>query len=472
MEVDGGVQFLRLGQDRPVPLVVEVDVAIVAVRLPADQPQLLDRALQLLHGGVHVADGEGGVPAVAIWVSGDGGCQRVVRFPGQRDALGRLETLDAGRRERDHRDIDAGLVHQLANGSAELEQLVDDHISVRLAAAWEVEETAVLAHRVVPELRVPFIRVERVHPALRGEVGLEVDSLHCTAPKVTSSCSSNRYRPPRISTPRPGDLSGSILSPRYPARYTRSTITHRAPCWRPGMGRRTGSATMADSWAIYEALLEGIPEGIRIRSCLLGRSWCVVESEGSGLAMNYRGGIGEGDIRPPYVGRTVAEVAALMKSWSLPDASLGVAALNSVYNSPVRVASWLNKPVEAVKSDTAFDSLLDAMTGKNVAVVGHFPGMQAVAERCRLTVLERNPQEGDLPDFAAEYVLPEQDFVFITGTALTNKTLPRLLALSIAGDDSAARPQRPPHSCVVRLGRRHPGGHRGARPGGGMERLP
>jgi uncharacterized protein (DUF4213/DUF364 family) len=35
-----------------------------------------------------------------------------------------------------------------------------------------------------------------------------------------------------------------------------------------------------------------------------------------------------------------------------------------------------------------------------------------------------------LPDPACEYVLPEQDFVFITATTLTNKTMPRLLQLS------------------------------------------
>ena len=102
-----------------------------------------------------------------------------------------------------------------------------------------------------------------------------------------------------------------------------------------------------------------------------------------------------------------------------------MAALNSVYNAPERVAGWLNKPLDAVRSETAFDELLEAMVGKKVAVIGHFPGLQKVADRCQLSILERAPQEGDLPDFAAEYVLPEQDFVFVTGTTLTNKTLPR-----------------------------------------------
>jgi hypothetical protein len=187
---------------------------------------------------------------------------------------------------------------------------------------------------------------------------------------------------------------------------------------------------VTDRWAIYDELLAGIPGDARITASLIGRNWCVVESEGTGLALNYRGSLGQGGIRAPYKGRPVAEVASLVKTWSFPDAALGVAALNSVHNSPQRVAGWLNKPLESVKSEAAFDQLLENVVGKNVAVVGHFPGMQKMTERCDLTVLERDPQEGDLPDSAAEYVLPSQDFVFITGTTLTNKTLPRLLELA------------------------------------------
>jgi uncharacterized protein len=62
-------------------------------------------------------------------------------------------------------------------------------------------------------------------------------------------------------------------------------------------------------------------------------------------------------------------------------------------------------------------------------VIGHFPGLEPLAEAADLTILERNPQQGDLPDFACEYVLPLQDYVLITGTTITNKTLPRLLQI-------------------------------------------
>jgi uncharacterized protein (DUF4213/DUF364 family) len=123
-------------------------------------------------------------------------------------------------------------------------------------------------------------------------------------------------------------------------------------------------------------------------------------------------------------------MAGLITSWDLHEASLGTAAVNSVHNARERVQSWLNRPLENLHGAGAMSEMLAEIGGKRVAVVGHFPDLERVAERCTLTVLERNPQEGDLPDFAAEYVLPGQDYVFITGLTVTNKTLPRLLQLA------------------------------------------
>jgi uncharacterized protein (DUF4213/DUF364 family) len=46
-----------------------------------------------------------------------------------------------------------------------------------------------------------------------------------------------------------------------------------------------------------------------------------------------------------------------------------------------------------------------------------------------MDILERVPEEGDLPDTAAEYVLPEAEVIFVTGTSIINKTFPRLMEL-------------------------------------------
>src|SRR5215475_679708 len=61
---------------------------------------------------------------------------------------------------------------------------------------------------------------------------------------------------------------------------------------------------------------------------------------------------------------------------------------------------------------------------------GRYPGMERFCGDFELAVLERLPGEGDLPDPACEYVLPRSDWVFITASAIPNKTFPRLAELS------------------------------------------
>jgi len=78
-----------------------------------------------------------------------------------------------------------------------------------------------------------------------------------------------------------------------------------------------------------------------------------------------------------------------------------------------------------------FSTLLPEVSGKKVALIGHFRGVdQLYRGRCELTIFEREPREGDLPDAAEEYLLPEMELVIITGMTLTNKTLPRILQLT------------------------------------------
>lgn len=149
-----------------------------------------------------------------------------------------------------------------------------------------------------------------------------------------------------------------------------------------------------------------------------------------GLAMTFRASAHDEMPLSPLRDRPLGELATQVKSWNLYRASLGMAAISAFYNAPERVQSWVATPLHDLRSSGAFESMLDEIAGKKVAVIGHFPGLEAARDRSDLVILERDPQAGDLPDFAAEYVLPNQDFVFITGAALTNKTLPRLLALS------------------------------------------
>jgi len=71
---------------------------------------------------------------------------------------------------------------------------------------------------------------------------------------------------------------------------------------------------------------------------------------------------------------------------------------------------------------------LKLAANKNVVVVGHFPFVSALRSHFEsLTVLEKNPQEGDLKSEYAPEVLPKADLVIITATTLTNGTLGEIL---------------------------------------------
>ena len=188
---------------------------------------------------------------------------------------------------------------------------------------------------------------------------------------------------------------------------------------------------MNNPWEIYDRLIDTIQPAAKATNCLVSQ-WTVVdcEEEGMGLAMTFRGTAHDDSPLSGLAGRPLRELAANLKSWDLRIASVGMAAVNAYLNAPDRVQSWVGRPLQDLPSSGVFVSTLDEIAGKKVAVIGHFPGLEAAQSRCDLAILERNPSEGDLPDFAAEYVLPDRDYVFITGTALTNKTLPRLLELS------------------------------------------
>ena len=224
---------------------------------------------------------------------------------------------------------------------------------------------------------------------------------------------------------------------------------------------------------LYQRLIDGIPEGIGVKSWGMGRRWSYVESvRGTGVAMTVGGGRGMDKRgaslggRPALANSTELKVlAAFALSWCFEEASIGVAALNAWYNNadnnPALNASLLANPSgpgagggEDSRHDNGtaqsssgpgagsgedtghyrqsdiLESEIQAFAGRKVAVIGHFPLLDELAAKCQLSVLERNPSGSDFPDSACEYILPEQDLVLITGTALTNKTMPRLLELS------------------------------------------
>lgn len=183
-------------------------------------------------------------------------------------------------------------------------------------------------------------------------------------------------------------------------------------------------------WDLYDALIEAVPASATAEHCICGINWFAVRSLGVGISMSQGQGTPSMPRAGQYAGMALRDLAALSKSWNFHEASLGVAALNSALNGPATVAKAFARPIESMESNNCFHHLREDFRGKKVTVVGHFRDLDPLREICEMTILERNPQPGDTPDPACEYVLPGQDIVVITAVTLINKTLPRLLQLA------------------------------------------
>jgi uncharacterized protein (DUF4213/DUF364 family) len=122
--------------------------------------------------------------------------------------------------------------------------------------------------------------------------------------------------------------------------------------------------------------------------------------------------------------RSAMELAELARSYSLLEASIGLAAINALLDVDEDACVELN----------AEQVILEQGTGKGVVVVGHFPFIPRVHEAARkLWVLEKRPGEGDLPAEAASEIIPQADVVAITGTSLINHTFEELMGLCRPG---------------------------------------
>ena len=120
-------------------------------------------------------------------------------------------------------------------------------------------------------------------------------------------------------------------------------------------------------------------------------------------------------------GLSVLELAQYARSDNVLEASIGMAAINSLIDID---------EAGSVK-ENALDVLVRKGRGKNIAIVGRFPWIPKLRTiASTLWIIEQSPREGELPAGAVEEVLPQADVVGLTGTSFINHTVDRLLALS------------------------------------------
>lgn len=175
---------------------------------------------------------------------------------------------------------------------------------------------------------------------------------------------------------------------------------------------------------IYAQLRSLIPrQEYPIRSLVIGCYWILVCSHYAGLASCLREDDAHSHSRIRDAGslhkKSANEIAEWIASDNLLEASLGMAALNSLLEVDENQAVELN----------AAEVIARHSRGKNLAIVGHFPfveRMAAIARNC--WVIEQRPTGTDHPAEAAPDLLPQAHVIAITGTALINHTMHDLLS--------------------------------------------
>jgi len=176
---------------------------------------------------------------------------------------------------------------------------------------------------------------------------------------------------------------------------------------------------------ILDDLLNSLDLDAPVRTVLVGAHWTVVCSRRCGLASTTFGSGPHGHDRVLDAGRlhlkTAGELAELARSQNPLEASIGVAAINSLLEVDESRAVEMN----------AAEVLVEQGKGKKVALVGHFPfipRLRQVADE--LWVIEQRPIQGEYPPDAAAELLSRADVVALTGSALINHTLDGLLSSS------------------------------------------
>jgi uncharacterized protein (DUF4213/DUF364 family) len=168
-----------------------------------------------------------------------------------------------------------------------------------------------------------------------------------------------------------------------------------------------------------------------IKDCRVGISWTGVWGKYCGMSKTYGVPFVHGNYTRDlgYVhDKTTRELAEYSRSWNLVEASLGVAAINSMI-----------KP-QGKKNINALDIIMEMGKNKNITMVGKFPKIDEIREISKnLWILEldpglMDPKEGIITEAAADYVIPDSDLVIITGSTLINKSLERFLKLSQASN--------------------------------------
>lgn len=175
---------------------------------------------------------------------------------------------------------------------------------------------------------------------------------------------------------------------------------------------------------ILDDLIASLPDDLSARSMLVGAHWTVVCSLYCGMSAALRSNHAHRPMPALDVHllhrKSARELAELAYSTDLLEASMGIAAINSMLNIDESRTAEMN----------AAEVLVNQGQGKKLAMVGRFPFVQQLRQSIRqLWVIEQSPAKDEYPAESAMDLLPEAEVVAITASTLVNHTLDKLLAL-------------------------------------------
>jgi uncharacterized protein (DUF4213/DUF364 family) len=171
-----------------------------------------------------------------------------------------------------------------------------------------------------------------------------------------------------------------------------------------------------------EEIIGTLPSGIPVEEIYIGPFDTVVRSLRWGISSTFRDPCHGAWVRGAggLLDRPAAELARLALSDRLLEASLGMAALNSLLDTGGLKFHEVN----------ASRLILEKGRGRNVAVVGEFPFLGKLkAELRNLWVVSRSPWEGKDGVEEARRYLPRADVVALTASSFINHTFDELLSL-------------------------------------------
>jgi len=176
---------------------------------------------------------------------------------------------------------------------------------------------------------------------------------------------------------------------------------------------------------LIETLLNSLPASpIPVRNIIIGVHWTLVCSKHCGLGSTLVGEGPHGHSQIRDVGilhrKSAQELAHWVLSDTLLEASIGIAALNSL----------IEVDDVQVEQSNASEVIERYSRDKNLVVIGHFPfveRLKPIAKNC--WVIEKRPYGDDFPEETAQEFIPQADVVAISGTALINHSMDGLLSL-------------------------------------------